>query len=202
MRYAHNRKPPKVEAAASSDQTRPALSAAWFDSIRAELQVTDSYIAARVPVAVEADEESGFVQVEALKASRKRDAGGLHINEAVEVMPACWDGDAAIAPIVSFPREDRGQFPNLEQLWPAGEPAFVVGVNAGFLKRLADALGADDGVVELRFQPRRTSEGNAMSEPDPLRPIVVRPKNGADSREASSGGLERAEGLLMPVRVA
>lgn len=202
MKYAYHTKPPKVEAAASTDQSRPALASVWFDVDRAELQATDSYIAARIPVEVGLGEVSGFVQPAALKASRKRDASGLHINGAVDVMPAGWDGDGDIAPLVSFPREDRGQFPKIDQLWPTGDYVFTVGINAKFLARLADALGAEDGAVTLRFQAGTDKDGKPLGDPNPLRPILVTPNRGSTDREAPPLGIGRAEGLIMPVRVS
>lgn len=200
MRYSYHAKPPKLEAACSTDQSRPALASVYFDAERAELQASDSYIAARVPVEVGLGETTGFLPVEAVKASRKRDAGGMYCNGAAEVMPAYWNGDAEAPAVVSFPRPDAGQFPKLEQLWPTGEPAFTVGINAGFLKRLAEALGAEDTAVSLSFVSRKNDAGEPTGEPDPLRPIIVRPLRGTDSREAPFGGLERAEGLCMPIR--
>lgn len=201
MRYAHNTKPPKVEAAASTDQSRPVLAAVYLDAERAELQVTDSYIAARVPVEVGADEVSGFITPEAVKLSRKRDAGGIRVNGSVQVMPYGWDGDAEVEPLVTFPREDRGQVPNYEQLWPVNPPVFRVGLNAGFLKRLADALGAEDGAVEIAFPAFAGPDGTLSTEPNPLRPMVVRPLKGATEREHIPGAVDRAEGLIMPVRL-
>jgi hypothetical protein len=202
MRYAHNNKPPKVETAASADKTRPALTAVWYDTDTAELRATDSYIAVRVPVEVGTGEESGWVSPEALKASRKRDSGGLRCSGAVEVMPSYWDGDADGPALVTFAREDYGQAPKLPQLWPAHDGLFTVGLNAGFLKRLADALGAEDSVVTLTFQGTLEGSAEEPTKLNPLRPIIVRPNKGYTAREDMPGAVNRPEGLLMPVRVS
>lgn len=200
MRYTYHAKPPKLESACSTDQSRPALAAAYLDTDRAELQACTPYYAARVPVEVGLEETTGFVPVEALKASRKRDAGGMHCNGSADVMPAFWDGDSESSPVVSFPRPDAGQFPHLDQLWPTAPAAFRVGINAGFLLKLAQALGADDTTVVLEFQPTDPAADPELSHPTALRPIKVIPINGTDAREAPALGLARAEGIIMPIR--
>lgn len=201
MRYSYNNRPPKVEQAASKDAARPVLAHIYFDAERGELQATDSYILARVPVEVGLDETSGFLPVDAVKASRKREAGGLHCNGSIDVMPAYWDNDSDSPALQSFPRLEVGQWPHVDQLWPAGEPVFSVGINAGFLKRLAEALGAEDTAVTLSFVGKRDADGNATSEPDALRPIIVSPHRGATERQEPALGVKRAEGLIMPVRL-
>lgn len=200
MRYTFTSKPPKVAAAASRDVSRPALTAAWFDDTAGELRATDSYLAVRMPVSPDYGDTAGWVSVDTLERSRKRDAGAVALNGAATVYDPAGSLDpvepeqAERCAVATFPRPDLGQFPNLEQLWPEDRDGFTVGLNAGFLKRLADALGADDSVVELTFQSDRNDR------PDPLRPILVRTKDHSSERGDGCTGVAAPEGLLMPVR--
>ena len=202
MRYTFTKKAPKVSAAAAKNSARPALEAAWFDADAGELRVTDSYIACRMPVSVDPGDATGWISLDALDRSIKRDAGGLAANgtAAVYEVPAgdyVPDADyIERRTVATFPRVDAGQAPNLPQLWPVDRDGFTVGVNAGFLKRLADSIGAADGVVQLTFQ------SDDAGRPNPLRPIIVRGMNPNEVRSDELHGLAAPEGLLMPVRVS
>lgn len=202
MRYTFTSKPPKVAAAASKDQTRPALTGAWLDTAAGELRVTDSYIAARVPVSIDGGDVDGWVTVDTLERSRKRDGGGISCNGSAAVYT--WSGGepepsvetAEALEVARFPRPNLGTPPNLPQLWPADDSGFTVGLNAGFLKRAADAIGSTDGVVYLTFQS--DEEGR----PNPLRPIIVRAPGAALERTDGRHGFGRPEAIVMPVRVS
>jgi len=165
----------KLEKVASRDATRPVLTHAFLrvDGERATLEACDSYKLARIPVELEAGDEEGFVPVEALTTARKARAESVSVNGSVDIPGG-----------PSFPRPELGQFPNAVQLFPDGEVAFAVGVNAKFLHELAQGLGSE--TVRLEFV-------KVGDEPSALRPIVVRPIGG-DAPEA--------DGLLMPVRLA
>lgn len=202
MRYTFTTKPAKVAAAASRDEARPALTGAWLDTASGELRATDSYIAVRMPVEIDAGDADGWLTADALERSRKRDGGGIAANGSATVytVPA---GGGEPAPeafdrlaVASYPRPNLGTPPNLPQLWPGDDSGFTVGLNAGFLKRLADALGASDGVVRLTFQSDEHGRPNA------LRPIIVRTSDNAGARTDGRTGFSRPEGLLMPVRVS
>lgn len=200
MRYTFTAKVPKVAAAASKDESRPALTGAWLDTAAGELRVTDSYIAARIPVSLDAGDADGWLTADTLERSRKRDGGGIAANGRADVYDATYVTDDPPAEqverltVASFPRPNLGTPPNLPQLWPEDRTGFRVGINAGFLKRVADAIGAADGVVELTFQC--DADGN----PNPLRPILVNTKDHSSERGDGLSGLARPEGLIMPVR--
>lgn len=201
MRYTFTTKPPKVAAAASKDESRPALTAAWLDTEAGELRATDSYIAVRMPVAVDTADVDGWVTADTLERSRKRDGGGIYCNGYATVYTKPYDGGEPTADssdrltVATYPRPDLGTPPNLPQLWPTADDGFTVGINAGFLKRLADALGATDGVVHLTFT------ADDAGAPNPLRAIRVRTPGAAVDRDDGRSGLSRPEGLIMPVRV-
>ena len=201
MRFTFTQKTPKVSAACSKDLVRPALTAAWLDTAAGELRATDSYIALRMPVTVDPDDTDGWIGADALDRAVKRDGGGVSANGACIVWdaePGDYDAPAATVAartVATFPRCDYGQAVNLPQLWPGDRDGFTVGLNAGFLKRLADAMGAGDAGVRLTFQ--RCDDGT----PDPLRPIIVRPMSAPDERSDGLEGVPAPEGLLMPVRL-
>lgn len=200
MRYTFTKKPAKVAAAASRDESRPKLTAAWLDTAAGELRATDSYIAVRMPVEIDAGDTDGWITADALERSRKRDGGGIAANGAAAVYDAPAGGEtyspAGIeqATVASFPRPDLGTPPKLEQLWPEDRDGFTVGLNAGFLKRLADALGSADGVVHLTFA------ADNQDRPNPLRAILVRVPGSSGERGDGRTGLAAPEGLIMPVR--
>ena len=200
MRYTFTSKPAKVSAAAGRDWSRPALTHVYFDAEAGELRATDSYIAVRMPVSPDYGDTSGWVSTDALERSRKADAGGLGLNGAAVAYGPAGDtepvepDDISRRGVASFPRPDVGTPANLEQLWPQDRDGFTVGINAGFLKRLADALGAKDGVVELTFQ------ADNQDRPNPLRAILVRTRDHSTERADGCKGLAAPEGLIMPVR--
>jgi len=202
MRYTFTSRPPKVAAAASKDQSRPALTGAWLDTAAGELRATDSYIAVRMPVEIDAGDADGWITADTLERSRKRDGGGIAANGSATVytVPA---GGGEPAPeafdrltVATFPRPNLGTPPNLPRLWPADDSGFTVGINAGFLKRAADAIGSSDGVVYLTFQ------SDAEGRPNPLRPIIVRAPGAARERTDGRSGFGRPEAIVMPVRVS
>lgn len=202
MRYTFTTKVPKVSAAASRDDTRPALTGAWLDTAAGEVRATDSYIAVRMPVAIDTGDADGWLTADALERSRKRDGGAIAANGSASVYtwrspePEPNVETTEALTVATFPRPNLGTPPNLPQLWPADDSGFTVGLNAGFLKRAADAIGSSDGVVYLTFQ------SDAEGKPNPLRPIIVRTAGAAVERSDGRSGLSRPEALVMPVRVS
>lgn len=202
MRYTFTSEPAKVSAAAAKDPSRPALCQAWFDADAGELRATDSYIAVRMPVSPDPGDTSGWLDVETLERSRKRDGGGIACNGSAVVYDTCGvagmrePDEVERLKVATYDRPDVGTPPNLEQLWPEDRHGFTVGLNAGFLKRLADALGSTDGRVELTFQE------DSQGRPNPLRAILVRTSSRETERADGCSGLAAPEGLIMPVRVS
>lgn len=202
MRYTFTRKAPKVSAAAAKDPSRPALTAAWYDVEAGELRATDSYIAVRMPVSPDPGDASGWVGVDALERSRKRDGGGIStagdvaVYDTLGVKGERGQDEVVRLTVATFPRPDLGTAPNLPQLWPAERGSFRIGLNAAYLKRLADALGSDDGRVILTFQDDESGR------PNPMRAIVVTTWDAAGERDDGCAGLSSPEGLCMPIRVS
>lgn len=170
----------KPSKACSTDKTRPVVMNAYVrDTPRGpELHATDTYMAARVPLTVEGKLTEGFVPSDALKhvEADRKDRSFSTPNGRVEV-----EGGR-----ISYARPDFGSFPDFETLWPNGEPKepLVLGLNAKLLYGLAQALGTDR--VKLTLDLSLSKDGSY------LRPYRVQPL---------AGGVDGAEGLLMPIRV-
>lgn len=154
-----------------------------------ELQVTDSYKLARVPLFVTElgtePLEPGPIDEVALKAIEK--TGAFRANGTV--IPVDKSGVQA-GP--EYPRPPRaGRWPNMDQLVPDTKPdgRIVIRFNAEFLWQTAQALGCGaraGQAVEIEINQEQLRENGDVSET--LRPIVVRNPN------------EEGIGLLMPIR--
>jgi hypothetical protein len=191
---------PKLNNVASKDATTPTLMDAHLDTELGELQATDTYVAVRIPVEVEKTDTSGPVAIAELTAAAKAKAPALKIPKRPKAK-----------------KDQPGPYPKLAAIWPDADaikkPAFKVGINANYLKAVADALGAKTGMVELIFP---ADKGDGW--PNPMRAIVVHAtkdfqKPGDDGEVAEAllrpivvEPLEEAdtnpEGLVMPIRVA
>jgi DNA polymerase III sliding clamp (beta) subunit (PCNA family) len=193
----------KFEKLASKDDTRPVLHALYLriegegDSRRGYIEGTDSYKLGRIPVELDDDDTEGFLQLEVLAAARKLKCDAIRCNGAVELAQY---GQT----VATYPREDRGQFPNTAALIDH-EPAQIegerwkIGLNPAYLVDLAAAMGAE--TVELEFTATRPAPGPDGGpvdfRPSNLRPITVRPGSLLKDADASPDTV----GVLMPVRL-
>ena len=175
---------PKVlmpECAAGKDESRPALTQVYLDCEKSEVRVTDSYRAARFPVALDEGDTSGPIPLEALKAARKVKAlTSIRCNGVVEVRMG--RGEHASEPFLTMPRPAMaGQFPNLDQIWDGCNTSdgFEVGLNAKMLFDLAKAMGTDTIRLSFTCNPA-------------LRPFKVAPLDGQN---------DAPMGLQMPIRL-
>jgi hypothetical protein len=186
MRFTYTpKRVPKVEPVCSTDKTRPEpIHHPHLSGDLAELQATNTTIAVRIPVELERGEATGPVDEQLLAAARKAKA------EQVKV------------PKSRKPKKGDPLFPEstLLEVWPSAdeEPVFRLGIDAGELKKLADALGSDQ--LELRFPKFDRSKGA-----EPLRCIVVRTVDDIPEEQLRKGGakgaVDRPEGLIMPIRL-
>jgi len=133
---------------------------------------TNGHALVVVPVVRAGTDTDGPVPIEAIKASRKRDAGGLI---------ACNGGCDIETPTgkMTFPRPENCQFPKWEKVMPTKAPEFTISFNAKLLHELAAAMGTD--CVTLRIV-------------DDSSGIDVRP----DDSKVNVGN--EARGVLMPRR--
>lgn len=162
----------RPEKAINKEIGRPELLAANLVVEEEILEATDRHIVVRVPVEIEEGDISGPVTADALIASRKSD-------ERI----GCEE-DSLVTDSASFKRPHTPQaYPNLSGLIPDDEEiAWSVGINAAKLLHLAQAMGAEEVILEF--------VGVGEIE-DKLKPIRVSPLG-----KKSQG----AQGLIMPVR--
>jgi hypothetical protein len=173
----------KPELCVSKDKQRPVLTHLYLRIVKGRgksakpvgtLEATDSYRAVRLPVTLDDGDTEGFIPADVYKAARKL-GGWIQANDSLVTA----DG-------TTYPRPALGQWPKLEQLWPAETAELEVGLNALFLWELAQALGSEQ--VRLRFMP--TEDGD----PDNGRAILVEPLRG--------DGVAGGQGLLMPIKLS
>ena len=179
----------KVEKVASKDRSRPVLAHLFVregdEPGSGTLEATDSYALVRVPVELDEGDTAGFVTSATLTEARKGAVGGeveLTVNGSVSYRTK--EGGE-----VSATRPEPGKFPDTAQLFPSELSTFEVGLNPKLLLGLAEAMGSADR-VKLTFA--RKSGSSVACDSDPLRPILVEPL---------TGGVDGANGILMPVRV-
>jgi hypothetical protein len=185
MKFSYTRGLPKITAACSTDKSRPVMCDLHLDAELGELQATDSFIAARIPVELEKGDTSGPIAAKEIVAARKAKAESLKTPKRPKAK-----------------KDQPPAYPNLAQLWPTGKevgtPAFRVGLNASLLAKLAEAIGTRDGQVELLFPGFGKDTG-----PNPHRPIFVRASHAPDEvrEDGPDGSVSAPEGLIMPIRL-
>lgn len=160
--------------AAGKDPARPVLMHGQVrrtdDGFRVE--ASNSFIAASVPLAQDPLEDVPGELAPVMVPRGALDALGkghrLALNGSVETVDPRTGARTRWEP-------GEGRFPQIDALWPSGEAEMTVAFNARFLWQLAQALGSDEVVMEVR---------------GPLRPFTVRPLK--DSQAA---------GLISPIRI-
>jgi len=167
-----------IEKICSKDATRPAINRPFLDIKDgiAHLIGTNGRAIAVIPVEISQEDTQGPIPVDGLKAARKAARGkGAEID-------AKANGSFALATGQSFPREVDATFPNWRQVIPANRPfSFEIGLDAGLLFDLAQALGSD-GQVRLSFAGAND-------------PVVVRAMNGPLKYK------DEVKAVIMPVRI-
>ena len=160
----------KIEKCASTDASRPNLQNIYVS--RRHAMATNGRILAICPVALQEDDEIGSLTPEALKHARKVSAKGLDTVQIVlngaQVLP---DGTIMNRPEGENPPHT---FRILRQAF--SDRKYRIGINAAYLKDLADALGNEELILEIG---------------DPNSAILIRPLH------SDSGTV----GLLMPIRL-
>lgn len=173
----------KPSKAVSKDHHAPVLQNGYLRKTRQGfvLHVTDSKIAARIPVNVRKAKgdrrrpplKEGPVPVEALRAIERAEGSVFTArNGTVDV------GN------VAYKRVDNGRFPTMDDLFPARRPKkpLVLALNTRMLRSLAEALGDDVVKIELDLAHAKAGRYDA-------KPYHVKPLHG------------EGDGLLMPVRI-
>jgi hypothetical protein len=157
----------RIWEAASTDSSRPVLTAISFDAVKGTLTATDSYVMARVPCEVEEGDESGLIPSEALKTAKGRSltiAGG----KATLALP---DGERTWNLL-------DGTAPNFDKiLGDTPEIDAPFGLNADLLKKLALALNNGSlGPLALHpVHPRKAIRVEAGKDGEGvIMPVIVR----------------------------
>lgn len=160
----------KIEKCVSTDESRPNLQNIYVT--RRHAMSTNGRYLAIVPVELQEDDETGWLSPEALKQARKVSAKGLDTVQIVlnggQVLP---DGTIMNRPEGENPPHT---FRILRQAHMNRK--HLIGINAAYLKDLADALGKMELILEIG---------------DPNSAVLVRPIH-------SEPG---TVGLLMPIRL-
>lgn len=162
----------RLERAVSTDDARESL--ANISVTRRHAIACDGHILAIVPVTTEKGDEAGWMTPDALKLARKCGPRGsdliqIGLNGSQELQ----DGSTLKRP--SF---DKVRPPKMLQILLNAHRrrTYRVGINAGMLKDLSDALGTDEVVLEFG---------------SPTEPILIRPVHHE----------EGVRGVIMPVRL-
>ncbi len=160
----------KIEKCVSTDESRPNLQNIYIS--RRHAMSTNGRILAIVPVQVQEDDETGWLSPEALKHARKVSAKGL---DSVQIG---LNGAQVLPDGTIMNRPDGENPPHTFRILKDAHSnrKYRIGVNAHYLKDLADALGNEELVLEIG---------------DPNSAILVHPLH------AESGTI----GLIMPIRL-
>lgn len=174
----------KIEGIVSKDVTRPMLNHVHLDVEKKLAVATDGHRLVVVPVQLDAHDVTGPVGVDAIKMARKLKS--KHAHELTIVA----NGACQIEGGPTFPRPtlDGAKFPPWEQIVPdfkCGDKGTVtVGLNARYLREIADALGSDGAVrITIRLPEDEKDRHGIL---DPMR---------------VEGGCLDAYAVLMPCRI-
>lgn len=159
-----------LEKAVSTDPTRECLNNIWTSTRHAF--ATDGKILAAVPISTNKEDSSGWLTPEALKLARRASKG-------LDTITITLNGQMILPGGVTLPRPKENRFPTIFHLLRKAhqDNRYRIGINAGYLKDLADALGSEELILEC---------GN------PTEAVMVHPLK----KE------EGTVGLIMPIRLS
>lgn len=160
----------KLEKCVSTDPSRTNLQNIYVS--RSHAMATNGRILAICPVVLQEDDETGYFSPEALKHARKVSPKGL---ETVQIV---LNGAQALPDGTTMNRPEGENPPHTFRILRQAHlnRTYRIGINAAYLKNLADALGNEELILEVG---------------DPNSAILVRPVH-------SEPG---TVGLLMPIRL-
>lgn len=182
---------PKIEAAASTDDTRPVLCHPYLLVREGQgwLQATDAYQCVNLPVELDEGDVSGSIPPYVLQAAR------MHTHRSIEPRLHCEaerfriptkDGDI----VYPRPHPHLGVYPDIHQIYSTKPDADRIefGINPGLFQKAARALGG------TRLMPLRMS----INVRDPMSPVILRAAYNNPYRPSDVNG---SWALLMPVRL-
>lgn len=166
----------KIEKALDPKDLRTYLHDPHFDGSR--IVATNGRIMAVIPVEVGKGDTPGPVPLEAIKLARKTKLPDIELSET-----------EALAAGVKFPREDKGKYPDFEQVIPkesTEKPDLVI--DAKLLYELALALSTNTKEPKLKLWFARRGDDPQDIDPDG----AIRVKAGEQDHEGF--------GVIMPCR--
>lgn len=129
----------KIEKVLPKDRDNPVLTNPYLDIEAGVVLASNNRCALSIPVEVGADDVSGPVSVDAIKAARKTDT---------EIQ--CQEKHIVIPGGVAYHREDFPAYPPISELFVSGEDAVVsITLDAKLLAGLAEAMGTDTVTLKL-----------------------------------------------------
>lgn len=167
----------KLWECAGTDKSRPILTHVNLFIVETEdgrsgwLEATDSYIAVRIPITLDAEDTPGLLTVEMLKAAAKNEGSII-----------CDDTTCTISTGQTWPRPKLdGKYPDLAELFKRNPIQDGVSGRFGFSPALF-----------VKAEKALGSRGLKLSSANDLKPIRV---------ESLSNGVPGAECLVMPIRL-
>ena len=170
-----------IEKAAAKKDLRSYLNHPYLDVEKKRLIATNGHIAAIVLVEVSAEDVSGSVSAEALKAARQAARSvAVVTGEPAEII--CTKTALKVTNGPSFPRPElEGKYPDVDKVVPEKIDRYIkVGLNAQLLIDLALAIG------EGKYKPNVC--------------LHIDPKNSQTAAVYVSNNSDRY-GVIMPMRL-
>ena len=125
------------KATSGPKDAREMLTEPYLDADKSLIVATNGHILAACPVLLDEDDTSGVVSTEAIKAAIKTSPGRRQ-DKTANVKA---NGSLELDNGATYPREDKGQFPQYERVIPDKDKAeMVISFDAKLLKDLADAI--------------------------------------------------------------
>ena len=178
MKFDRNFKP---ELIVSKDPFRGALNFVELDKAENRLCATDGHRLVAVPVQVDEHDTSGPVDSKMLGEARKLAKSAKEDHAEIQC-----DGALKLTNGATAPRPDRAgmNFPAWRQIMSGVATKSLIAFNAKYLKELAEAIGQEDYVVALAFDPEDPQvpirvygttgfRGNVLAMSDDKAPIAI-----------------------------
>ena len=193
----------KIGKAASKTDGRYAFSGVRIDPTAGCAVATNGRMLAMVPLANgKREDESAFtvpseVVSMGFKGGKTATGGEVHFQSELTSDGITRSVSSSYRGAVSSALEPAGEFPDYKAVLPdrngATGETVRIRLNAGYLRALADALGAEDSGVELEFELAEKRDRDLSR--TTAKAITVRPLGAPDDRNSAVEPI----GVLMPI---
>jgi len=145
---------------------REMLTEPYLDTEKSLIVATNGHILAACPVELDEDDTSGVVSTEAIKAAIKTSPVKRRQDKTANVKA---NGSLELDNGTTYPREEKGPFPQYERVIPDKDKAeMVISFDAKLLKALADAINTPGtSIVTLHIQDNNSAfyvDSDSLSE--------------------------------------